>query len=229
MRTYTIAQLITRIRAVADINGTDVFVTDAELQVQMDEGYSELVDILARASIHQFETSYSFTTTGATDTYAIPSDHYKSLAVDYKYATDRYVKVDPLMFEERNNFMLGINGSARGWRLVGENIVLYPKPPSGQVYRLIYIPAPANISTSSTSTTIDGIAGWEEYIVQYVVRFVKTKQEDDAGVAKAQAHLDRLADRINEMDQDRQPPQRITDVNEGPWDWDPNFFWGRGW
>jgi hypothetical protein len=227
-RTYTIAQLITRTRAEADVTGADVFLTDAELQTFLDVAYAELVDLLARASIHQFETSTTITTDGTNDSFAVPADHYKTLAIDYRYATDRYSKVEPLMFEERNDYSLGINGSARGYRLVGSNIVFYPKPPSGQVYRHIYIPAPANISAVVTSTAVDGVAGWEEYIVVHAAKTIKQKQEDDAAIMVLNSKLRDLEERINTMAQDRDAPRRIVDVNEPSGDF-YHSRWGWNW
>ncbi len=211
-RTYTIAQLITRTRAEADVVGTDTALTDVELQLFLDVAYAELVDMLVRAGIHQFETSTTITTDGTNDSFAVPADHYKTLGVDYRFATDRYAKVEPLMFEERNDYSLGISGSARGYRLVGENIVFYPKPPNNQVYRHVYVPAPANISAVATSTAVDGVAGWEEYIVVHAARAIKAKQEDDAAVMILQQKLDRLESRINDMAQDRDAPRRVVDV-----------------
>lgn len=226
MRTYTIAQLITRARSLADINGANTFVTDVEMQLHVDQAYSELVDILARASIHHFETSATITTDGLTDLFAVPNDHYKTLAVDYRYATDRYCAVEPLMFEERNNYSLGINGSARGYRVVGTNIQFFPKPPANQVYRHIYVPIPTNISTIATSTAVDGIAGWEEYIIVHVARTIRAKQEDDAAVMHLTSRLSDMHQRIDEQAQDREPLRRIVDVTESSWDWDPTMRWG---
>lgn len=228
-RTYTIAQLITRVRAEADMNGTDTFVTDVELQLHLDQAYSELVDMLTRHSIHHFEATENITTDGLTDTYELPEDHYKTLAVDYRFATDRYTRVEPLMFEERNNYSVGVNGSARGYRVVGSNIVLYPKPPSGQVYRHTYVPAPANISALPTNTAVDGIAGWEEYVVLHTARTLRAKQEDDAAVTQLNRRLQEMAERIDEMAQDREPPRRIVDVNETSFDYDPTMRWGGNW
>lgn len=227
-RTYTIAQLITRARAAADMNGTDTYVTDVEVQLLVDQAYSELVDLLVRHSIHHMETSEDITTDGSASAYALPSDHYKTLAVDYQYATDRYSRVEPLMFEERNNYALGVNGSARGFRIVGAEVVLYPKPPANQVYRHIYVPVPAKIAVLATSTEVDGIAGWEEYIVLHVARSLRMKQEDDAAVALLTGKLADMTSRVEEMAQDREPPRRIVDVNDGC-DWDPTMRWGSGW
>lgn len=228
-RTYTIAQIMTRARALADCNGTDTFITDVELQLYVDEGYAELVDILARHSIHHFETTATINTDGTNDSYALPADHYKTLAVDYQYATDRYSAVSELMFLERNNYMLGINGSARGYRVVGTNIVLYPKPPSGQVYRHIYVPTATKIATISTATDVDGVSGWEQYIVLHAARAIRIKQEDDAAVMHLTGLMSDMQARVEEMAQDREPPRRIVDVNETNLDYDPATRWWGGW
>ena len=226
-RSYSIATLMTRARERADMDGGNTYVEEAELQRLVDVAYAELVDLLARHSIHQFETSTEFVSDGTND-YAVPSDHYKTLGLDYKYAASQYVKVEQLMFEERNRYSLGINGSARGYRLVGSNIILYPTPPSGQTYKHTYIPAPADISAVATSTMVDGVAGWEEYIVIHVAKNLRIKEESSS-VIELDNDLTKMTARIEEMAQDRQPPMRIVDVEEEMPNWDPASRWGYYW
>jgi hypothetical protein len=214
-RTVTILEVMTRARERFDGVGDTDFMSDAELQKLVDAAYTELVDILVRAEIHQFETTTTITSTGVTN-YSLPADHYKTLAIDYRYATDRYVEVPLLTFAERNresSRYFNQYGTAEvGYRVVGSEIVFSPAPATGQVFRHIYVPAPAKISAVATSTTIDGIAGWDELLVIMVAISVRIKEEIDCRDLKEQR--DAMLARIYQMGVDRSPSQRVVDTRE---------------
>lgn len=182
-RTVTIAQIMTRARERADIEGTDgaAFIDDAELQKLVDAAYTELVDLLVKHEIHQFETTENITTAAGTATYALPADHYKTLGMDHLWSAGKYVAIPELTFAERNIYADNITDSygsrAAGYRIVGNNIVFIPTPTGVQTYRHSYVPAPANISALATSTAIDGIAGWDELLVIMVAINCRIKEE----------------------------------------------------
>jgi hypothetical protein len=223
-RNYTIAQLITRAKERADMEST-TFVDDTEWQGYINNGYAELVDLLIDARIHQFETTATITTAAGTASYAVPADHYRTLAVDYLLNSTTYIEVPQLMFEERNNYQASVGGGAYGWRLVGENVVLYPTPQSVQTYRHTYIPAPADISAVSTATNVNGIAGWEEYIVIYAALQARLKEEDHESAGELRERLQAMESRIEAMGHHRGAPLRIADVNDSP-EWFGMPYWG---
>jgi hypothetical protein len=101
----------------------------------------------------------------------------------------------------------------------GSNISLLPAP-SGGTYRHIYIPAPADLS--GDSDTVDGVSGWEEFIVVDTAK--KMLQKEESSTATIERDLERIRARIEEMVQNRawSTPRRVVDVRgaaTGPGDW----------
>ncbi len=216
MRTVSILDLITRAKDKADMaRSTDSFVTDAEWQRYVDAGYTDLVDQLVKAEIHMMEVTADITTVANTTAYDLETDFYKLLSVDYIMSTTQVFSIPELVFAERNRYLSGLNdyGCAQGYRLIGNQITFYPTPPAGQTYRVFYVPCPAEISTLATSTEVDGIAGWEEYIVIYCAWQAKKKEES----ADQRDLLQELMDfrgRIAQMGVDRSQVQEIADTTE---------------
>lgn len=232
MRTVTVGNLKTRTRERADAVGDTSWVSDAELGRLLDAAYTELVDMLVTADIHLFETSSNVTTDGTNDTYTLPTDFYKLLGVDYRWSASpaRYVGVDVVTFGERNRydspFVSTLYGAyAAGYRLVGNGIKFSPLPPTGQVYRLTYVPAPAAFATLPDNTNVDGIAGWDELLV--VLAAIRMANKEGASIGELVADRDRLAARIAQMAVDRQPVQSIApDPDDSPWR-DARYPYGR--
>lgn len=214
-RTQTVLQIMTRVRELVDAVGDTTWLTDAELQKKVDAAYTDLVDLLIRAEQHQFETTANLTITAGVA--PVPADFYKALAVDYLYATGQYVEVPQSTFAERNNrhgiYDFGTASSASPWRLVGGNIVFNPAPPAGATYRLTYIPAPANISQVATSTAVDGVAGWDEWIV-YQAAMACGEKEGAPELADWEKRRDLLTARIMQMGVDRSPTMAIVDTRD---------------
>lgn len=223
-RTVTLGNVITRARQRADMVGTDVFITDADWKMLVDTAYAELVDLLVKHEIHQFETTATITSTGVAS-YALPSDHYKTLGIDYQQSSTLFWEIPELTFADRNRFnsLNTLYGCPAGYRLVGANVVFYPAPPTGQVFRHSYIPAPASIAASADNTAIDGIAGWDEYLVIHSA--INAKIREQASTAELDRELALIKDRIAQAGVDRMPPQAISethfagDLDRDPWVW----------
>lgn len=228
-RTVTVGELKTRTRDRADAVGDTSWVTDAELGRYLDVGYCELVDLLVAADIHQFETSTTFTTDGANDSYALADNFYKLLGVDFLWSTGRYVSVPVVTFGERNRydnlFTSSLYGSyAAGYRLVGNTVKLYPPlVPAGQVYRVSYAPAGAKLASLSDGTAVDGIDGWDELLVIVAAMKMARKEGDSVGLRELAQDKAEIVQRIAQMGVDRQPVQSIApDFDDGPM----NGRWG---
>lgn len=153
---HTLADLRTRIRQRTDTENSE-FVTDAELNQLINTSYAELYGLLVKASLHRAEKTYVVATTGADD-YPLPADFFALIGVYRTYGED---KVPLERFPDK--FRPGTRiGDATMYRVVGMELVLYPKPGSGD-YDLVYIPLPAELV--SEADTMDGVLGWEEFIV----------------------------------------------------------------
>lgn len=234
-RTVTIGELKTRIRDRADAVGDTTWVTDAELGRYIDAGYTELVDLLLKADIHLFEVTSDITTTGLTDTYDLPADHYKLLGVDYKWSTspEKYVSVPVVTFGERNRytslFVSTLYGAyAAGYRVIGSQVKFYPIPPASQVYRLLYVPCAAEISTLADNTAIDGISGYDELLVISAAILMATKEGNAEGVSILKAARAEMIDRIASTAIDRSPVQSMAvDDEDSGFGLDRRYPYGR--
>lgn len=164
MATETLSALRTRIRQRTDNEHTgEDFVTDAELTQLINKSYRELFALLVKSGLHSVaETSYSIPVNGATS-YALPDDYY---AIQDVYRDVSGSKYRLRRHNARTRPATVTVGDAYSYRAagVGVNAVieLYPTPPSG-TYTLFYIAIPAALSADAD--TVDGVLGWEEYIV----------------------------------------------------------------
>ncbi len=152
----TLASLRTRIRQRTDTENSE-FVTDAELTQLINTSYAELYGLLIRASLHRAEITYAVVATGATS-YDLPADFFGLIGV---YRTEDEDKVPLERFPDK--FRPGTRtGDATMYRVVGTDLTLYPNPGSG-TYDLVYIPLPGTLVADTD--TMDGMLGWEEFVV----------------------------------------------------------------
>lgn len=160
-RTFTVLQLRTRVREVADLEN-DQHWTDSEINSRMSAAYGKYAAKLVKAGLGYFPKSTDqWTTDGVTQTRALPSTHFSTVAVDYKYDATNWWPLDEI--DEREIYDYQWPGSyACSYLLDGANLTLYPLPAVG-TYRHVYVPAPADLTTDGQ--TVDGVSGWEQAIV----------------------------------------------------------------
>lgn len=166
----TLATLRTRIRQRTDTENSE-FVTDAELTQLINTSYKELYGLLARKSLQRAESVEVIAADGSSS-YDLPSGFLSLIGVfrdygEYKTPLERF----PEKFRPGSR-----TGDAKFYRIVGSTVVLYPKPSSG-TYDVVYIPIPADLVDDDD--TVDGVLGWEEYVVIDVSINVLAKEESD--------------------------------------------------
>lgn len=211
MRTFTLAQLRTKVQQRADIEGSRHF-TPAELTDYLNTSYAELYETLAQSGRNYFESTQAITTVGLTPgTISLPSDFYMTLRVDWIASATRRVRLREVQIAELERW--AATGSvARGYRVVGSALLLYPTPPTGQSYQHIYVPAcPILVSDSDT---VDGVAGWEELLVVDAAIKVGLKEETDVSILLNERN--ELRARIAVAAEDRQllSTSRVTESSE---------------
>lgn len=218
-RTFTLSELRTKVRERCDMQNTE-FVSDSELSGYISASYTWLYDLLVRKGLRYFESTQTITADGSAS-YALPSDYYGTIAVDYQYGTNDWWEVPEYMIQERNNFNYYSNDVARGYSIVGDYIKLLPAQSSG-TYRHLYVPAPDDLS--SDSDTVDGVSGWEELVVlDAAIKCLRKEESDTKGLER---DLARLEARIEEAAENRAlaSPRRVADVYTRYDDW----YQGRG-
>ena len=212
-RTFTLLQLRTRARERSDMVNSS-FVTDSELNGYLSASYAELYDLLVQSGLVYYTPTTQTITANGNESYALPADYYGTIRVDRQIGGD-YFPLSEYMITERHKYE-NLSGEADVYSPQGANLSLLPAP-SGGTYRHIYIPAPVDLGDSSSvtdSTTIDGVSGWEEYIIADAAR--KMLQKEESSTVAIERDLTRLRARIEEAAQNRAwaTPRRVSDVTD---------------
>lgn len=213
------------------VNST--FFTDAELNTYISGSYKELYDLLAQkfGDDYYVATPYEFTTDGTNDTYDLPATFYKLIGCDASYnggGANGWITLKQFMFQERNTYTLpnyqGFYGITNlRYRLRGDKIWFTPLPIGGQLLRIFYIPRPTELTDDAD--TVDGVSGWEEYILCDAAIKCMVKEESDPSAFAAQKSA--MLVRIESAAENRNAgqPQTVSDIHQGFW---PYGSWGPG-
>lgn len=213
----SLSSLRTRVRARADMKNSS-FVEDDELNQYINSSYQELYDILV-ASFEDYYTlpAVAFTIASGVNYYTLPSDFYKLRGVDGNLDGSNYYTLQPFNFADRNNFNqnLGVLNAAQyqnQYRIVGDRLYLTPEDNASGTYRLWYIPKATTLANDTD--TLDGVNGWEEYIVVDAARKCLAKEESDTSFLVQEKEM--LRQRISAMAarRDAGMPKSITDLRE---------------
>lgn len=225
--TTTVSSILSAARQRSDMVGSQ-FVTDAEWISYINYSYKELYDILVSKFEDYYTKEPAYTFTLATgNSVALPNDFYKMRGLDRAVSGTEYYTIHPYTFEERNNrrratVFRGLYPNIR-YRIYGGKIYFTPDDAANGDYRLWYIPLASTLT--ATTDTVDGVNGWEEYIIVDTCIKALTKEESDVSVFAMQKAS--LLKRIEEMAANRDvgETQRITDVTMGGYD-NPALFTG---
>jgi hypothetical protein len=229
-RTFTRADIRTKARELADQEIADAldpdadYIDDTEANRMINDSLAAWHTLVAKAVPERFETEQTITANGATS-YSLPANHYLTLGVDYQLADNCRVELRRVMAQERNVFGSSVYAQAEGYRLKGATLVLLP-PPSSGTYIHVYVTAAPTLTDDST--TVDGINGWELWIVYDVAVKMRLKQGDD--VEALVRDRDRIEAKIEAAAAEREAgqPSRVVDTRTGRWDRaDPDFWAGR--
>ena len=195
----TLLQLRDRAKQESDNVGQG-FITDTEWNNYLAASYQELYGLVVTAFGNDYfvqapAAGYTFTTDGINEHFALPAEFFKLLAVDIQLSAPNYwVALKPFQMSERNDF---------GY--LGTMI-----PMAGQTLRLLYVPR-ATVLTADVDV-VDGVNGWEEYIVVDACIKALAKEESDTSsfVARKAALLERLNGEIT--NRDAGSPACVADV-----------------
>jgi hypothetical protein len=205
-------------------------ITDQEWNSMISKSYKELKDILIQKFGNEYAVAapYTFSTVQNQGLYPLPNDFYKLLLCEVSLNINdpnAYITLSQYEFLQKNLYnypnqftMYGVTNLH--YRLLGDNISIVPLPMAAQTIRLWYVPR-ANQLINDTDI-LDGISGYEEYIVADVCIKALAKTEEDASVYGAQKMA--LLKRIEEAAENRNiaEPQKVTDSRR------KNFSWTSG-
>lgn len=224
MLTVTLAQLRTNARNRADMANSQ-FASDSELNSLINSSANELWDLLVSTVEDYGLTSSTISVVAGTDTYSLPSNFYKLRGVDLVVdGNGNAVTLKPFNFAERNAYLFTPTWNVVGlsylrYHVVGNSIRFVPVPNQAQTVKLWYIPVLTQMSADGD--TLDGVNGFEEYVVVDAARKLRVKEESDT----TQLDMEKAAliARIQAMaaDRDHGTAERIADVTKTM----PYEFW----
>ncbi len=222
----TLQSLITAAQQRSDLVNSN-FITTSEWTTYINGSWKELYDLLVGAYGNDyFASTYSFTTDGVNQLFPLPTDFYKLLGVDLMLGNSAQspVTLKPFTFSERNRYSVPNFQSFYGvtnlrYRINGSNIWLTPLPTGGQQLQLWYVPEPTSLV--NLTDTMDGIAGWEEYVI--VDACIKALNKDETDATAFMKQKADMKARLEDMAQNRDAgsPATVADSQAGDMWW-PN-------
>lgn len=195
------------------------FVTSATWVDWASSAYKELYDLLLGAYGEDYYMSSTTLTVSSGNSVSLPATFYKMRGLDDSSGCP----LKPYNFNERNSQRRGLNRfntSRVRYRIQGGSIVFTPNDQALGSYTLWYVPLAASLS--STSDTIDGINGWEDFIVHDMCINAAIKEETDP--TPFQMKKAEIKERIEAMavNRDLSNPGRVVDVYAS--DYDDPFY-----
>lgn len=221
-RTVTLTTLKNRCLQRADMVNTTFIDQTTELVDMINASVCELQDILIAAfGTDYYWSTYSITADGTNSRYSLNSDFYKLLGVDLIISTNDYITLKPYMFSERNRYKTSLartvyDSTNIRYHIEANSINFIPTPAANQQFLLTYVPNAGTLS--SGSDTVDGINGWEEYVVIDVA--IKMRQKEETDTSDLERAKAMMLKRIQEMAEARDAGMafRVTDVTSVEYD-----------
>lgn len=176
-------------------NVGQAFLSDAEWDGHIQRAYQELYGMVVQAFGNDYfvqtpATGYQFTTDGINSTFALPDGSgsspafFKLLGVDLRIsAPGQWATLHPFPFAERNR--LSITNSSI--------------PMAGQVLRLLYVPR-LTVPTLDADT-IDGVNGWEDWMIAKACFVALAKEESD--LSSFAMRMSKLEERLKSEPENR--------------------------
>jgi hypothetical protein len=209
-RSVAVSTIMLRARRWANMERDTDFVPDAELIEYVDSAWTRLYKLYAAAWPERFQTEQTIATVVGTATYAVPADWMSTISVD-RYLGAEWVDLLPIEEQDRNSFQF--QGDPVAFRVIGDNLTLYPTPGAGLTLRHIYLPTA--VSITDPAQIIDGILGHERMIELDVAIRLKAKEESDS--SQLQSKYDAIEIEVMEEAQMRilRSAQTVGMVNDG--------------
>ncbi len=217
-RSRTLANLLADVQYAADIQASSTRHTDASLYRLLNESIQKLrVMVSNQGHPLYLKPSSGTLTAGLTSPYAfasasLPDDLVSLYAFDVTVASNDVREVDIVPFSERNSYQsrfggsLGIPVACYVYNIGTEStttvtvgkVAVFPAPQQAYAYTFWYLPSWVDISSANAATYVfNGLAGWEDWVVQDVVCKAVQRDNDARGTyAIAQAERQKAEERI---------------------------------
>lgn len=202
-------------------------ITTQEWISMIDKSHKELFDLIVEAygSDYKVAVPYTWTTAQDQQLYPLPQDFYKLLGLEMALNSadsNSWVSLNQFEFSQRNLYSRPSQYTLSGvtnlrYRLNGDQLFIVPPPQQGQTLRGWYVPRPDQLV--NLTDLIDGVSGWEDYIVVDVCIKALTKTEEAADIFLAQKAA--LFTRIQSITKSRNigDPQHVSDTRRKNFSW----------
>lgn len=194
------------------------FISTTEWNAYISDSATELYDLLIAAGAFYKLSTYNVTVIPGTDTYSLPSDFYKVAGVDLVLdSTGNAVSLKPFQFADRNSYLFTPTWNVVGlnylrYLIIGDSIKFVPIPSQSQTVKIWY--APTMTALSLDTDTLDGINGWEEYVI--IDAAIKALIKEESDIAALAMQKQAMLKRIEEMSLMRNigEPDRVVDTSK---------------
>lgn len=231
-RTVTLGELATRVRYEADLVNNK-FVTDTMLYQFISDSHAVLYNKLLRADPERYMREQT-PTLDSNGEFEADSDYYGTVSMEWSDSSNEgiYVHIARIAGVESNQFDHDQNTSGGvpvGWHPIYNTATpttpkfrILPNPESRYTIRHKYTVAPAALTTSTD--TVDGIAGWEEYVV--IDAAIKCRIREESSVTALEKRLARFEDELDSIIEARNVGSagRVIDVRTNRELWDPSQY-----
>jgi hypothetical protein len=185
-RTRTLTNLMADIRYQADIENQTARHTDPNLTRLINQSYGRFRELLSDHGHGYYLAEDPGSTVAGTATISLPSDNVRIYGLDLEVNGETRSLIEYNLLE-RNQFKSWTNTQGEGipytFRIQAPTTAtLVPTPDAVYAYTWFYLPVFTDLS--SGSDTIDGINGWEDWIVYDVCTKVLTRDDDDEQLQK---------------------------------------------
>lgn len=224
-RNFLLGTLVTRCKERADLVNSS-FVGDTEWKGYISTAYAQLQSILVASGLRYFERVMQLQPADFTDNgdnggrVNLPTDFLSAIGID-RISGNQRQELFEMMVQERNLYASGTNsGLSEAYVLAGDNLILYPRPTSGN-YELGYVTQPTDLSSQSDVYTVDVVTpDGEDYLIWTAAMFALTKEESDTAVCER--YREQARQRVEEWSVRRSlNTARRRIVDEGPYSYDP--------
>lgn len=171
----TLANIRLRIKQRSDNEHTgSSFVSDSELDGLINKSRQELFGLLLLNGLNSVpETSYEITADGS-ETYDLPDDFVTAMSV-YRIEGGNHIRL--VRHDARHHPNTEVKGDASTYRIWGyktDAVIQFSPIPTSGTYKVRYVAAPTDLAADGD--IVDGVLGWEEYIVVDVAIDVLIKE-----------------------------------------------------
>jgi hypothetical protein len=202
----SLASIRTKCKQRTDTVNSD-FIEQSEWNDWINAGAFELYDKLVTAYDNDYNVTdpYAFVADGITERYPLPPDLFKLLGVD-RLVGQRWIPIHRFAHAGRNRY----GHDKVRYRLNDNWLWLSPAPGAGTILRMLYVPRMPRLTRETD--VVDGISGWEEYVMHHACIMAMNKRETDASIfigLKAD-----MAARVEEIaaNRDANEPSTIVDL-----------------